>query len=163
MTMENEMHNGFGGYGFLLTLIFFIWLIFGGGFGGNGGRMAEAEKQGIIDSARTQYLVEHTAHATQAELAGVQNLIGNKIDYYAYQNERDKQQDLRDQLAQERAKNIALEGRIYSDAKFGALEAQIQAMNCAMLKQPQVYGIAGACVPMYVPPFPTTSSSTTTG
>lgn len=156
MTMENEMHGGFGGYGFLLTLIFFIWLIFGGGFGGYGGNrqlgMCEVEKQGIIDSAKTQYLIEQTSHATQLEVAGVQTVLSNKIDFYEYQN-------LRDQLAQERAKNIALEGRVYSDAKFGALEAQIQAMNCAMLKQPQVYGIAGACVPMYVPPFPSTTTT----
>lgn len=158
---EHELNNGFGGYGFLIVLILFIWLIFGGGFGGlgMGGRQVgfgEAEKQGIIDSARTQYLIEQTAHATQAEVGAVGSMLSNKIDFYEYQN-------IRDQLAQERAKNVALETRVYSDAKFGAIEAQLAGIQCGMLKQPQVYGIGAACVPMYVPPFPTTTSTTSAG
>lgn len=178
MTMENNEMMGFGGYGFLIVLILFIWLIFGGGFGNMGGIAnrgcypvggcagvsgCEVERREIIDAARTQFLVEQTSRNTQEQAMAGLSALGTKIDYYEYQNGRDKQQDLREQLAQERAKNIALETRIYSDAKFGALEAQMQAMSCAMLKQPQVYGIAGACVPMYVPPFPTTTSTATTG
>lgn len=156
----NEQHemNGFGGYGFLIVLILFIWLIFGGGFGGLGGGrvgMNEAEKQGIIDSARTQYLVEQTAHATQAEVAGVGNMLGNKIDFYAYQ-------DLRDQLQAERAKNMMLENKVYSDAKFGALEAQLQVMACSMLKQPPVYGVGTSCNAIYAPsPCPSTTTTST--
>lgn len=160
---EHEMSNGFGGYGFLIVLILFIWLIFGNGggmFGGGynmGNRgLADAEKQEIIDSARTQYLIEQTAGITRAETAAGFGALGAKVDFYEYQN-------LRDQLAQERTKNVALETRLYSDAKFGALEAQLASIQCGMLKQPPVFGVGTACVPMYVPPFPTTSSTTTTG
>ena len=153
MTMENEMGFGFGGYGFLIVLILFIYMIFGGGFGGFGGcggfgrggygyggctTNCEVERREIINSARTQYLVEQTAHATQAEVATVGNALGNKIDFYEYQN-------LRDQLAQERTKNVALETRIYSDAKFGALEAQMESIKCGMLKQPPLYGVSAVC------------------
>lgn len=159
--MEQHEMNGFGGYGFLIILLLFIWMIFGGGFNGGMNRggypvpmmgLGQSEKQEIIDSARTQYLVEQTAHATQAEVAGVGSMLGNKIDFYAYQ-------ELRDQLQAERAKNVALETRVYSDAKFSAIEAQLAGIQCGMLKQPQVYGIAGACVPMYTPPFPTTTTT----
>lgn len=151
MTMENEMGFGFGGYGFLIVLILFIWMIFGGGFGGCGNRggwgnyggcgctsTCEVERREIIDSARTQYLVEKVARDTQEQtLAGIAAL-GTKIDFYEYQG-------LRDQLAAERSKNMALETRIYSDAKFGALETQIAAISCGMLKQPPLYGVSAVC------------------
>lgn len=151
MTMENEMGFGFGGYGFLIVLILFIWMIFGGGFGGCGNRggwgnyggcgctsTCEVERREIIDSARTQYLVEKVARDTQEQtLAGIAAL-GTKIDFYEYQG-------LRDQLAAERSKNMALETRIYSDAKFGAIEAQIANINCNMLRRPDVTGIGAVC------------------
>lgn len=153
MAMDNEMGFGFGGYGFLIVLILFIYMIFGGGFGGFGGcggfgrggygfggctSNCEVERREIIDSARTQYLVEQKARDTQEQTMVGLAALGNKIDFYEYQ-------DLRDQLAQERAKNMALEARVYSDAKFGALEAQIAAMNCKMLKTPEVTGIGAVC------------------
>lgn len=169
MTMENEM--GFGGYGFLIVLILFIWMIFGGGFGGwgagNRGGYAypagcvgtsncEVERREIIDAARTQFLVEQTSRNTQEQTMAGLNALGNKVDFYEYQG-------LRDELAQERMKNMALENRIYSDGKFNAVEAQLESIRCGMLKQPQIYGVATACVPMYVPPFPTTTTTTTAG
>lgn len=149
---ENEMH--FGGYGFLIVLILFIWMIFGGGFGnfmggcrggyGYGGNgcgcttNCEVERREIIDAARTQYLIERTARDTQEQTMVGLNALGNKVDFYEYQG-------LRDQLAQERMKNMALENRIYSDAKFGALESQIAAIGCQMLKEPPLYGVSAVC------------------
>lgn len=149
MTME-EM--GFGGYGFLILIILFIWMIFGGGLGGcnrngcNGGCNAvttcQAEKQEIIDSARTQYMIENTSRITQEQTMSGLAALGTKIDYYAYQ-------DLRDQLAQERTKNVVLENRVYSDGQFNALRAQIEAIGCGMLKQPPVYGVGTSCNAIY--------------
>ena len=97
-------------WGFLILIFLFFIVFFGGGnlggvFGGRGNCMGgcnvvsncEIEKQGIIDSARTQYLIEQTSRTTQEmTLAGI-NALGTKVDYYEYQN-------LRDQLAAERAK-----------------------------------------------------------
>ena len=151
--MDNEMGFGFGGYGFLIVLILFIYMIFGGGFGGFGGcggfgrggygfggctSNCEVERREIIDSARTQYLVEQKARDTQEQTMVGLAALGNKIDFYEYQG-------LRDQLAQERAKNMALEARVYSDAKFGALEAQMESIKCGMLKQPPLYGVSAVC------------------
>lgn len=151
--MENEM--GFGGYGFLIVLILFIWMIFGGGFGGWGARggvvntcgavsNCEVEKQEIIDAARTQYLIEQTSRITQEQTAAGLAALGTKVDFYEYQN-------LRDALAAERTKTMALENRIYSDGQFNALRAQIEAIGCGMLKQPPVYGVGTSCNAIYAP------------
>ena len=91
----------------------------------------QVEKQEIIDAARTQYMIENTSRITQEQTAAGLTALGNKIDYYAYQ-------DLRDQLAQERTKNVVLENRVYSDTQFNALRAQIEAIGCSMLKRPEV-------------------------
>lgn len=151
---ENEMH--FGGYGFLIVLILFIWMIFGGGFGGfmggcrggygyggngcgcNAVSNCQVEKQEIIDAARTQYLIEQTSRTTQEQTMVGLAALGNKVDFYEYQG-------LRDELSKERMKNMALENRIYSDGKFNALEAQIAAIGCGMLKQPPLYGVSAVC------------------
>lgn len=101
------------------------------------------ERQQIIDTARTQYMIENTAKQTQEQAMALANALGTKIDFYEYQN-------LRDQLAQERTKNVVLENRVYSDAKFNALERQNEAMfgvlkseiadlSCNVPKRPPYY------------------------
>lgn len=103
----------------------------------------QVEKQQIIDTARTQYMIENTAKQTQEQAMALANALGTKIDFYEYQN-------LRDQLAQERTKNVVLENRVYSDAKFNALERQNEAMfgvlkseiadlSCNVPKRPPYY------------------------
>ena len=96
--MEDKSGMGWAG---LLLFFVVIWILFGS-MAGNGlgwgnrnnwggcDRVSncEVEKQGIIDSAKTQYLIETTGRQTQ-------EYLGNKIDFYEYQN-------LRDQLAAER-------------------------------------------------------------
>lgn len=52
----------------------------------------KVEKQQIIDTARTQYMIENTAKQTQEQAMALANALGTKIDFYEYQN-------LRDQLA----------------------------------------------------------------
>ena len=118
--MEDKSGMGWAG---LLLFFVVIWILFGS-MAGNGlgwgnrnnwggcDRVSncEVEKQGIIDSAKTQYLIETTGRQTQ-------EYLGNKIDFYEFQN-------LRDQLAAERSKNMVLENRIYSDAQFTALSRQ---------------------------------------
>ena len=115
----------------------------------------EVEKQGIIDSAKTQYLIETTGRQTQ-------EYLGNKIDFYEYQN-------LRDQLAAERSKNMVLENRLYSDAQFTALSRQLEgcccanerrldAIECQMLKRPAIYGIGATCSGQIIPPITTTTT-----
>lgn len=126
--MDDKMNWGF------IILIFLFFMIFGGWgngglFGGRGGcengcgvvSNCQVEKQEIIDTARTQYMIENTAKQTQEQAMAGFAALGTKIDFYEYQN-------LRDQLAQERTKNVVLENRVYSDAKFNTLERQNEAM-----------------------------------
>jgi hypothetical protein len=148
--VDEKMNWGF------IILIFLFFMIFGGWgngglFGGRGGECAgcgvvsncQVEKQQIIDTARTQYMIENTAKQTQEQAMALANALGTKIDFYEYQN-------LRDQLAQERTKNVVLENRVYSDAKFNALERQNEAMfgvlkseiadlSCNVPKRPPYY------------------------
>lgn len=156
----NDTMSGMGWFPILFVIIV-IWAIFGGGFGfGNQNRgwngecgcgrvsNCEVERQGIIDSARTQYMVESTAHNTQ-------EYLGTKIDFYEFQN-------LRDQLAQERNKNMVLENRIYSDGMFNGLSKQIGDCCCEfnrrldgiegrMLTKPALSGVAATCGGQIVP------------
>lgn len=159
--MMDETRSGLGWAGVLLFIVV-IWAIFGGGIGNRWGNCGgwndggcnrvsncEVQKQGIVDSARTQYLIETSSRQTQ-------EYLGNKIDFYEYQN-------LRDQLAAERNKNMALENRIYSDGQFTALSRQIErcccenerrldAIECRMLKRPELFGIASTCSGQIIPP-----------
>jgi hypothetical protein len=137
--METEM---FGGWGFLIVLILFLWMLFDRNKNHNGDCNAvsncQVEKQEIIDAARTQYLIEQTSRITQEQTAAGLTALGNKVDFYEYQ-------DLRDQLAAERNRNMVLENRIYSDSQFNALKAQIEAIGCTMLKRPEITGVGAVC------------------
>ena len=147
---------------FVIFIIIILWILMGGGFGWNQNRGYEhnegcgrvsncqVERQEIIDSAKTQYLVETTSH-------NVQDYLGTKIDFYEYQN-------LRDQLALERNKNMVLENRVYSDAMFNGLSKQIGDCCCEfnrrldgiegrMLTKPNLFGIASTCSGQIIPPI----------
>lgn len=162
----DENKSGMGWAGLLLFFVV-IWILFGSmgnGFGwggrnvmGNAGCVSncEVEKQGIIDAAKTQYLIETTGRQTQ-------EYLGNKIDFYEYQN-------LRDALAAERNKTMALENRLYSDAQFNALSRQLEscccanerrldAIECQMLKRPNLFGVASTCSGQIIPPITTTTA-----
>lgn len=155
-------------WGFLILIFLFFMVFFGGGnlgglFGrGNGGygyncgcgvvSNCEIEKQGIIDSARTQYLVEQTSRNTQEmTLAGI-NALGTKIDYYEYQN-------LRDQLAAERAKNNELQLMAYIESKDCNINRRLDAIQCQMLKQPPIWGQSFVCSGESIPPVTTTTTA----
>lgn len=90
-----------------------------------------SEKQAIIDSARTNYNVEAQADATR-------EYLGNKIDFYAMQN-------LRDELNQERAKSMYLQGQIDNNARFYALDSKLNDISCNMCRKPQLYCQSFTC------------------
>ena len=114
-------------------------------------QLKEIEKQGIIDSARTQYLVEQTSRNTQEmTLAGI-NALGTKIDFYEYQN-------LRDQLAAERAKNNGLQLMAYIESKDCNINRRLDAIQCQMLKQPPIWGQSFVCSGESIPPVTTTTA-----
>lgn len=127
------------GWGFII-LIFLLFIVFGGTAGfnrsyGNGYAWNDscAEKQEILDSARTQYLIEQSSAANQAATVQAANAIGTKIDYYGYM-------DLRDKVSELQSKNMQLENQIYSGAQFARLDAKLNHIECRMVKSPIFYG-----------------------
>lgn len=148
-TMENTT---FGGYGLIIFLVLLFWCFGGNGlFGGcgnnrwsncQGASPCEIEKQEIIDSARTQYLIEQKSAESTAALTAGQNVLASKIDFYAYQ-------DLRDRLAEAQRQNMMLENKLYSDAQFNALSGKLDTISCQQLKAPTFipYGgyVAATC------------------
>lgn len=175
--MMEETKSGIGVIG-VLFVILVIWAIFGGGFGCNGGwgnrgncggfapeggcgrvSNCEIEKTGIIDSARTQFLIEQNGAATRTELHNTQDAIMGQASriYEAQQSEK---------IFDLKMENQALKGQIYSDAKFGTIEKQLAScccdfarrldgIECEMLKRPQLTGVGITCNGHLVPPLAT--------
>lgn len=153
-----------GGFGFIALFLLILFALFSnGGFWGNRGNaflagealgglnygygwntpgdiraaVCSSEKQGIIDSARTLYAVEQQGAETRAA-------ISTKIDFYAYQ-------DVRDQLAEAKARNMQLENQIADERRYNALSAELADIRCNMLKAPKVYGVGQVCQGSLVP------------
>ena len=119
--------GGFGGYGY--------------GFGDCGcSRVSncEVERRGLITAAETNYRIIDQANATRATVEATAQATQTKIDFYAYQ-------DLRDKLAESQRQNMMLQNQLYSDAKFNALQTQLASIQCNMLKRPDVTGIGAVC------------------
>lgn len=131
--MGENTNTGMSGWGLIIFLILLFFMFTGGGFSGLfgnrnnccGATPCEIEKQEIIDSAKTQFLIEQTTKQTQEMTNAGLNALGNKIDYYQIQG-------LRDKLTETQNENMQLKNRIYSDNKFNALEQQNQGMFTAL-------------------------------
>lgn len=166
MTEETTNSNVF----LIIIVLFFFFMLFAGGngfgwggnrgaflageaYGGNFGwnnqailsAVCNSEKQEIINSARTQYLVEQQAAETR-------NYIGNKIDFYEYQN-------LRDRANAAEQRNMFLEGQITDIQRYNLLQNQIAEINCNMLKAPKVYGQSFTCDGTRIPTITTTPAT----
>lgn len=145
--------NGFG-WGGNRVGAFLAGEAYGGNFGWNNQTLLSAicnsEKQGIIDSART-------LNAIEAQGAAITNALSNKIDFYEYQN-------LRDRANAAEQRNMFLEGQINDIQRYNLLQNQIAEINCNMLKTPKVYGVGTVCQGSLVPSnlCPTTTTTTPT-
>lgn len=166
----NETMSGMGWFPILFVIIV-IWAIFGGGFGfnrnncgndwnGGCGRVSncEIEKQGIIDSARTQYLIEQQSAATRAA-----NQAG--VDAIMSQNSRIYEQGLQETIFDLKAENQSLKNNIFTKEQTDALAAKLSecccefnrrldGIECRMLTKPQLSGVASTCNGQLIPsPF----------
>lgn len=163
--MDESMGTGTGLWGIVIFFILLFFIFDRKGLGVDGATViadngcskvsnCEVEKQTIINTATTQFLIEQKANETNMAIVTDGNKTREKIDFYAYEG-------LKDQLAQSRAENIALRGQIYSDAKFNALEMQLANISYSMPKRPPFYAAGGLpCASVY--PTGCGSSSTTT-
>lgn len=168
--MSDDMMTGSSvNWGWVIFLILILWFFIGGAFGPGFGRgyaattgafagdtVAEVlalssgkaygttncdlEKNAVRQEAQIRYDIENQANLTRANDNANANMIATKIDFYAYQ-------DLRDKLAESQRQNSILENKMYSDAKFGSLEAQLAAISNSMAKAPQLYSVSAACPP----------------
>lgn len=153
MNAENST-MGVGGFAFIALFLLILFALFnqnglwgnrgnaflaGEAFGGYGWNTAgdirsavcAADKQGIIDSARTLYAIEQQGNS-------VKEYLGNKMDFYAIQ-------DLRDKLSDEKAKNLYLQGQLDNNARFYALDTKLNSISCNMCKKPELYCQSFTC------------------
>ena len=147
----------------VLFVILVIWAIFGGfgnggGFFGNRsgcdpagcGRVSncEVEKREIIDSARTQYLTEQQGSDTRTAVMGQASRI-----YEAQQSEK---------IFDLKMENMSLKNNFYTKELVSGLSQQLSdcccgfnrrldAIECDMLKKPNLYGVATTCSGQTIP------------
>lgn len=98
----------------------------------------DAEKAEIINTATTQYRVEQQAAATRELVSATANATQTKIDYYAYQ-------DLRDRLSEEQRKVLTLENQLFVKDQLAPINATLASISCNMLRRPDVTGIGAVC------------------
>lgn len=166
----NEMINTEGtfSWGWIIFLILILWFFVGGGFGGFGGygygnragaflagdtlgyaqgrdvstllgaSNSEVERRNIVTASETNYRIIDQAQQTRNVVEATAAATQAKIDFYAYQ-------DLRDKLSESQRENMMLQNKLYSDAKFGAIETQLASIACKMAKQPEVYATSAVC------------------
>lgn len=155
--MGDKTESGLGWAGLLIIFIV-IWLLFGGGFGGDrrGGYVeaagctrvsnCEVERQEIIDSYNTQLNTINQGIMTRADAsANTQRIMDQqRAQYDAIQGE--KMFDLK-------TENNTLKLMSYFDNKFCQQEAQIADIRCNMLPKPNLYGVSSTCSGQVIPPL----------
>lgn len=160
MTDEMYSQSGIGLFGYIILFVIIVW-VFGGafgnnGFGGWGNRVGygapaglafdfenykatcDAEKDAIKQTATTQFLIEQQSAMNRELIAAQTNAINTKIDYYGYQNERDKNAELS-------RENMELRNQLFMKDQLAPINAQIASIQCNMLRRPDVTGIGVAC------------------
>ena len=168
----NESMSGMGWFP-ILFVILVIWLIFGGGFGAAANRgwdhgcdrvsNCEVERQGIVDSARTQYLIEQQGAATRAaNQAGTEAIMA--------QNSRIYEQRLQETIFDLKAENQSLKNNIFTKEQTDMIAARLAECCCEfnrrldgiegrMLTKPNLFGIASTCTGQIIPPITTTTTA----
>ena len=138
--------SGLGGGGMMLALFLIVLFgIFGGNWGFGGRREERGEGCGCGHRTHPWFPDE----SNYQEERNLDNKICSSTDkILAAQGKTDGLivgnviQELRDKNLEKDFKIQALEGRIYSDAKFGAIDAKLGHIECEMLKRPPVWGCA---------------------
>lgn len=139
------MDEKWGSWGIIIFLIL-LFMFFGNGnfFGGYGNKHGgnvttdDVERRNLISTADTNYRIIEQGNATRQVVEATASATQAKIDFYAYQ-------ELRDKLAEEQRKNVVLENQLYNDKKFGAIESQLASISCRMAKQPELSALSVAC------------------
>ena len=174
-----ESRSGMTWLGVLFFVVILLVLLGGGlggcgnGFWGNRGNCVpeggcsrvsncEVEKREIIDSARTQYLTEQQGEETRTAIRDSRDAVMGQASRIYEAQQSEKIFDLKLGGMAKDARIAQLETQIHNDAKFGAIEKQfsdcccafnrrLDAIECDMLKQPRLSGLAATCNGQLVP------------
>lgn len=155
----------------VLFVIIVIFAIFGNGFSGwgRGNNMpammaeggcsrvsnCEVEKQGIIDTARTQYLIEQQSNDTRMA-------INASTEAITSQASRIYEQRLQETIFDLKMENQSLKNGIFTKEQTDALAAKISECCCGfnrrldaiegrMLTKPALYGVAATTAGQMIP------------
>lgn len=160
----NEMQdNTFCGWGWIIFIILILWFFIGNrngfinnAFAGNGNGSdcnglsnCQVERQTIINTANTQYLIEQRTHE-------IQDNINANINAKYTADQAEKLFDCKmNALAQQNAFNLQLMQKDNTierlqlmasfNNKFDTLSNQIQSLNCSVLKKPEISGVGVSC------------------
>lgn len=174
-----ESRSGMTWLGVLFFVVILLVLL-GGGLGGCGNGLwgnrgncvpeggcsrvsnCEVEKREIIDSARTQYLTEQQGEETRTAIRDSRDAVMGQASRIYEAQQAEKIFDLKLGGMAKDARIAQLETQIHNDAKFGAIEKQfsdcccgfnrrLDAIECDMLKQPRLSGVAATCNGQLVP------------
>lgn len=150
-----ETKSGIGLWG-VIILVFLFFIAFGGGWGNCGGfgfgrggnglfgsladyaAFAQNERQGLVTAAETNYRIIDQASATRALIEATANATQTKIDFYEYQN-------LRDKLSEKDREVMELKNQLFVKDQLAPISAQLASIQCNMLVKPQLYGQAVSC------------------
>lgn len=164
----------------VLFFVVILLVLLGGGLGngfGNGwgnrngcapeggcGRVSncEVEKNEIVDSARTQFLIEQNGAATRTAIRDSRDEVMGQASRIYEQRLQETIFDLKMGGQAKDAKIAQLEAQIHNDAKFGAIEKQfsdcccafnrrLDGIECNMLTKPNLYGVAATCSGQTIP------------
>jgi hypothetical protein len=148
--------SGIGLFGYIILFVIIVWVfgcMFNGGggfgFGGCGNRNAwggyetlkevfEGQKANIAQTATTQFLIEQQSAQNRELIAAQTNAINTKIDYYGYQNERDKNAQLQREV-------MELKNQLFVKDQLAPITAQLSSIQCRMLTKPEISGVGVAC------------------
>jgi hypothetical protein len=157
MATDDFSSGGMNLFGYIIAFVIIVWVISaitggaGFGFGGcNRGwntpcgdyqtlkEIFEGQKANISQTATTQFLIEQQSAANRELIAAQTNAINTKIDFYGYQNERDKNAELSRQI-------MELKNQLFVKDQLAPITATLSNIQCNMLRRPDVTGIGVAC------------------
>lgn len=152
-----EETKGMSLFGYLIAFVIIVWVISaitGTGFNGLGFNRAaagvdglgfedykaicEGQKANIQQTATTQYLIEQQSALTRETVNAQANALATKIDFYEYQN-------LRDKVAERDREILQLKNEIFTKDQLAPVNAQLASISCNMLPKPPVYGVGTSC------------------
>lgn len=139
--------------GFILFFLIFALVFGGGGLFNFGNRNygdcgcnrvsnCEVEKSALINSARTNYLIERAGQDNVLATMTDGDKTRAKIDFYHYEN-------LKDKLTEKDAIIAQLRSEAFATAKFNALDNKIETVLCQMPRLAPLYaqGVSGCGYP----------------